>query len=327
LKNRFTVDILVVLILAVYSMIPFVQAQTVPPGYSVSVFATGFSSPKFLEFGPGGAFGTDLYVSDMSAGKVYKVDSSGAVTTFATGIPSASGLAFSTGGAFGTYLYVGSAASVYQVDTMGTVSLFSSGTGVGSIEFGPGGAYGTDLYVAEWTAGTVSTVDSTGTRTLFASVGDQPRYLTFDRHGFYGGYLYVSLFTSGDILRVDSTGVSTTFATISPNIEGPQFAPSGIGFGTSFYHGNLLTGEIFEIFTDGSWNTWGSGFVGAADIAFATAPPFGPAMYVADGGAKGYIYKIVPIEMPVPEFSFSFPVMMSAVVALYLFLRRRIIKE
>jgi hypothetical protein len=60
------------------------------------VFATGMISPMEIAFGPGGAFGTDLYVTDAASGTILRVNSAGGKTPFATGLGWPFGLVFRT---------------------------------------------------------------------------------------------------------------------------------------------------------------------------------------------------------------------------------------
>ncbi len=58
--------------------------------FVLSSFVTGapLIGPSSLRFGPGGAFGTNLYVLDAS-GVIFTIASDGTVSTFATGLPTA----------------------------------------------------------------------------------------------------------------------------------------------------------------------------------------------------------------------------------------------
>jgi hypothetical protein len=47
-----------------------------------------------VAFGTGGAFGTDLYVTDAGNGKILRINSSGKQTTFASGLKAPFSLVF-----------------------------------------------------------------------------------------------------------------------------------------------------------------------------------------------------------------------------------------
>jgi hypothetical protein len=125
-----------------------------------------------LAFGPGGAFGDDLYVTDpnicelapagfecnpaadptVNDGAIYTVDWSANVTIFAGGtggpLEDPADLVFSSGGAFGTLLYVTDTVTgkVLRMDSAGTVTDFATGlASPGALAFGPDGC----LYIAE----------------------------------------------------------------------------------------------------------------------------------------------------------------------------------
>ena len=144
---------------------PNVMAQIiVPPGFSAKVFATNLSDPFDLIFGPGGAFGSYLYVSHCDSGKISRVDSNGHVTTFVSGLSEPSGMVFGPGGAFGSELFVAQEAGVVsKIDSIGNVTSFATGlTNACDIAFAPGGEWGTDLFVADPVEGKIYKVDSIG---------------------------------------------------------------------------------------------------------------------------------------------------------------------
>jgi glucose/arabinose dehydrogenase len=68
----------------------------VTPAGAVATFVANLVSPVDLAFAPGGAFGTDLYVSDAGAGTIVRINDGGTATTFASGLKAPFGLAFST---------------------------------------------------------------------------------------------------------------------------------------------------------------------------------------------------------------------------------------
>ncbi len=143
----------------------------------LETFASGVSGPEGLAFGPGGAWGSDLYVADANltsaggiadgASRICRVTSAGAISTFVqntTLLRGACGLAFDPTGDFGGHLYVADVLGerILQVTSAGAVSVFASGfknlAGSHALAFGPDGA----LYVADPGSGT-SFTNSAGT--------------------------------------------------------------------------------------------------------------------------------------------------------------------
>lgn len=127
-------------------------------------FASGIKGAEGLAFGPGGAWGTDLYVADADLtslspwsdgpGRIVRVDAAGVATTLVQDpatLGGACGLAFDTAGRFGGDLFVADILDdrIYRVTPAGQVSLFASGfadlSGSHCIAFGGDGA----LYVAD----------------------------------------------------------------------------------------------------------------------------------------------------------------------------------
>jgi glucose/arabinose dehydrogenase len=81
-----------------------------PPGFTVSVFASGLFQPRFMEVAPNG----DVFLSQPDAGKVSLLHDQGGgkirITTFANGFDGAHGLALRAG-----YLYVGDRRAVWRL--------------------------------------------------------------------------------------------------------------------------------------------------------------------------------------------------------------------
>ena len=106
--------------------------KEIADGFDIRVFAQVPGSVYGeMRFGPGGAFGNDLYVlgGTEQPGNIYRVNSYGQVTQFATPPIQMSGMAFSnSGSSFGEYLYLGSGESyyagnqsIYRMDSAGNV--------------------------------------------------------------------------------------------------------------------------------------------------------------------------------------------------------------
>ena len=134
------------------SDVPADICRVTPPGGIVpflddgvcSNSATGGFAPTDVAFGPGGAWGTDLYFSDFGdmCYCVRTVSSTGAASAALHTFPvSIHRIEFGTGGAFGTDLYAATSDTLYRVTPAGSISVFLSGEGLGALrlEFAPGG--------------------------------------------------------------------------------------------------------------------------------------------------------------------------------------------
>lgn len=225
-----------------------------PPGLSVSSVEVG-TLVTGMALGPGGPFGTDLYVSTtgQSGGSVLRVDlATGVVTPFATGLSAAgsgpSGLAFDQG-TFGTgRLYVvQNGGTVMSVAADGAVDLFSSGGSLYSsndlLFAPPGSLYGPGLIVSNGVPGS-------GSLTLVSPDG------------------------SGSLLAHG--------AQFSNAPMGLDLAPPGSAFGDLLHTSVYWTGELLTVTPDGTASPVASGLGWSMDVVFGRAQPFGDRAFVSD---------------------------------------------
>jgi alpha-amylase len=137
--------------------------RTTAGGTAYETFATGIKGGEGLAFGPGGAWGADLYAGDCDLtslgtsadgpGRVARITSAGVVSTLAQdpALLRACALAFDTGGRFGGDLFAADIVNerVLRITSAGAVSVFATGfanlAGSGCLAFGADGA----LYVAD----------------------------------------------------------------------------------------------------------------------------------------------------------------------------------
>ena len=194
----------------------------------------------------GFAYAGDKFVGSVyfgaNNGQLYATDLDGTnVRKFGTPIPGASGemyVSSSLGvGGFGNRdVYVGheSAGSIYRVRNDGSsVSLFTSGLGgdVRSIAFDPYGKYGLNMVVATQN-GKIYTVNSAGTATLLADIGQDTEGLDFAPQGFGSfekGTLFVASEGSGRIRAISPAGVVTDIGVTVPVAEMLSFVPLTLG--------------------------------------------------------------------------------------------------
>jgi glycosidase len=141
--------------------------RTTAAGDAYETFAAGVKGGEGLAFGPGGAWGTDLFVGDCDLtslgtgadgpGRIARVTPAGAVSTVAQSalLLGAGALAFDTGRRFGGDLFAADILNerVLRVTPAGAVSVFATGfanlAGSNCLAFGADGA----LYVADPGAG------------------------------------------------------------------------------------------------------------------------------------------------------------------------------
>ncbi len=181
-----------------------------PDGMTVAALTAAVTDPGEVEFGGGGDFGDDLYVTTRerddstapNARVLVRVASDGTTTPF---------------------------------DVMDGSTVI---TGAWSLEFGPGGALGTDLFLGTiddpgFSPGSIDGIyrvrASDGEATLFAT-GIRPRAIAAPAPasplvGAFGEHLYVV--TANTILRINAARVVETFATGIMSTAGMRFGPDG----------------------------------------------------------------------------------------------------
>lgn len=161
------------------------------PGGAVSILSSGHSyqtNPWGVALGPGGAFGSALYVSDeenvtATSPLVFRVfsDLSASIWYQNASLWTINRLPehieFGTGGSYGTDLYVVDHATtdgspkIWRIDSSATATAFI-GSGLSdprSVRFAPSGAFGSSMFVLDDATGTIYTASAAGTLTPFAS--------------------------------------------------------------------------------------------------------------------------------------------------------------
>lgn len=217
--------------------------------------STALEEPAGIIFGRGDAFGSDLFVANLSErpSDIVRVDSSGNTVPFvddgkfsrqnAFGL-SPLDVAFGPGGDFGTNLYFNDNGELCRciriADATGSFSEpFVSLPGVpASLKFGPGGPFGNDLYVSVIASGgsSIFRVKADGSASLFAngfsgllSVGA----LAFSPDGTA---MYVADTSGNTIYRIDvgftNIRVIDTISTLGIDLDLSSISPSPFSVAT-----------------------------------------------------------------------------------------------
>jgi hypothetical protein len=175
-----------------------------------------------IEAGPGGAFGTDYYITSRDLPpadapyRVFKLTAAGTKTAFPITESVEAGsrevvgswyAALGKGGAFGTDLYVATLASqfdpgaingVFRVNGSGSATRLVEGVQLIALAHNPqpGGAFGSRMYATS--ADRVVSIDAAGTVTPFVGNLVNPAGITFGPDGL----LYVAESSAARVLRV-----------------------------------------------------------------------------------------------------------------------------
>ncbi len=325
-----------------FVVMPYLTATTglaqvsVPPEFTVEVFAT-IDRPSGLAFAPvGSVFGSDLFVGSLNEpgnvtnptinDNIFSVSATGTVTLFAALVPEAdpNGLEFPpVGSPFGDFLFVASnnrdggqlgdqGGTIQRVDPAGNVSDFTAiglPQGLGepaSMAFGPGGQFGTDLFVANSNdlPADIVRVDPSGSIQSFVNdtqffSGLAPCDLEFAPGGAFGSDLYFSDFGEAcNCLRIaDTTGnITSPFVTL-PGRSDLEFSPGG-PFGNDLYVAVTEAGggSIFRVQSDGAFSLFASGFVVFSCTDALEFSLDGSALFVADFDGNT-VYKITAADI------------------------------
>ncbi len=241
-----------------FNLMPLGVFRLAPPDGRLTLFAP--VSGVALRFGPGGTFGSGLFVArprvfnvrtkvivDRGDGEVFNVTPNGQARVFTRLLDVApTGVAFDTTGAFSGDLVVSSFLGDRVVrigKTTKAQSALANAPGIQGLAFGPGGAFGTDLYAAQPGTGKVLRITPSGAVTTFVSNLVSPVELAFGPGGKFGTDLYVSDAGAGKVLRIDGSGVETTLASRLK-------APFGLAFSTApaaLWITDYATGQVVRI--------------------------------------------------------------------------------
>ena len=189
----------------------------ITPDGTASIFASGFSSPNGLKFGPDGY----LYVPSAAANKISKVSLSGQVSDYIN-IGTPSELYFDEDGLLYVTNYQNG--TISTIDSANNITTLFSGTPLN----GPIGvlkdAAGT-LYIGNFTDGKVFRIDNGNT---FVEIGDLPGWLGFMI--LIGDNIYATAYQNHRIYKIPIDGSGQTV-----------FAGTGIAGSTD---GNVLSAQF-----------------------------------------------------------------------------------
>ncbi|CAM4100689.1 hypothetical protein [Roseateles saccharophilus] len=176
-----------------------------------NTIAITYAGDKFVGSVYFGSNNLQLYQSDLNGGNVQKfgapMPSGGGEPVVAAGLGQA-------GFAAGAIYASGSDSRIYRyASSGGSPVLFGStddGSGVRQIFFDPGSSFGGRMLVTT-TSGHILSYDSSGTRTLIASVGEDTEGMDIasSHFGKYAGQLLVASEGSGQIRAIKSDGTVT----------------------------------------------------------------------------------------------------------------------
>jgi hypothetical protein len=271
------------------------------PGYTAEWVTTFSNGALALDFGNGGVFGTDLYVSAGEGGGgqnyVHRVDTStGSIVqsaSYAAGGNVADGLSFPTtaSSAFPAGLYIGwnhYHPVLHLASPGGTPTPFSphDGWAHSPLEFDPSGAYGGDLYLGGSFG--VRRIAPDGSRTPFET-SVEAESIGFGQGGAFGDFMYIGDDDAG-IWRVDSSGTPTKIAQL-PGVHGVQgMVVDTVGhFGGDMFVNLADNSTIYRVRPDATFSEFATCDIGTGSDGLA----FGPDGYLYVGHGTD-VYRIVP---------------------------------
>jgi len=270
-----------------------------PPGYNVTIYAEGLSSPDGLALNPDGV----LYVAEEKGGRVSRIESYGVVTTILSGLVSPEGIAFDAAG----NLYVvedSSGGRVIKMTPEGlTTTLATDRDAPEGVVWSPDGT----LYITEsnvqFTDPVTMPLNVRTHVTAISSGGDVTRIRTDALWWSYAGItigpagsLYVTNEASGagtddSVFVVDAvTGSRTLFASGLQGPEGLRFSSNG-GFPLYVIEEDAggSGGRLSRVQADGNHAPLCTGFDILEDVVVDQAGR----LYVSEDG-MGLVIRIEP---------------------------------
>lgn len=291
-------------IIVLFFPVSSIAVPFVPEGYSVELYASGMGAVTGMAMSADG----DLYVADYAGGRILKVTGTNSYQVFISGLQTVNDLTFSSDGSlFYDSSHVGSN-FIYQADTDGNSSFFTSGFSFPtSIE-----AWGNNLYVTNSGDGTISTVDSSGNISTFLSgfsAPNGPFGLSFDS----SGAMYFVDHGSGVVYSSDLLGNTVALGSVS-RLGGTY---TGIGFEDALLVSDVNSGALYTL-ANNTLSVFVSGFEGKSH-----PPAIGPndvvfdgenSLYVGDGDVIWRISRVVPVPGPGSVALFGLGLMLMGVV-------------
>lgn len=277
----------------------------IPAGYNAVVLADGsrgLSAPEGLDWSPGGAWGSFLYVGDEGTHGFFKISADGATVTPFTAshvFTKPEGMEFDPpGGLYGGRLVVGDSTGVYAIAADGTATAINASisavTGAAAIDHS--GLFRRHFYLGSNQTDNIIELNPDGSNSTFQSGLAGFEALTFGPGNAFGTDMYAadpdlssvlaSINGSGAVYRIKPNGTRTVFAqnvALARGIAGLAIDPVG-RFNGDMFGADVLAEKIVRITSAGVMSEFATGFgnlFGSHCIAF---DPSG-AMYVADTGS------------------------------------------
>jgi len=258
------------------------------PDGQLEVFASGLGGTEGMAFGPGGAWGNDLYIAETDTGTISRVLADGTHSVIASGFDlpyGPTGIVFGAGGDFGDSLYAVNYSSntVWQLDAPGIMPSMLATIGL----------------------------DNTGAPGIGVAGGKGMAFVPIGWSPTYGGKLFLGTYdstldegtTEPGVQVIDATGAVSTFLGPMVGLEFLAFAPgAGSGFGSDLYMTSmgawsaLDDGAIFVVDPQGGMHTFATG-IDAVGIAFDHEGIFGGDLFVTDFN-DGKVYQIGYVPEP-----------------------------
>jgi hypothetical protein len=245
-----------------YALLPAGLFRLAPTTGKLSLFAP--VSGVALKPGPGGAFGTDIFVArprffnvrghvlvQPGDGEIFRVTPPAILKNLTVNVFTRSLDFAPTGIAFGPVgsLFPGDllvtdffGAGARRIKSTGATFPFTKYPGLQGLTFGPGGtsAFGADVYAAQPSAGRILRIAANGVAVPFATGLTSPVDVAFGPGGAFGKNLYVAD-AGGQIYQIDSAGKRTLFAAGLGAPFALAFSPTGSTlFVTDYWNGNVI---------------------------------------------------------------------------------------
>jgi len=286
------------------------EKGSVREGFTIEPWLSQAGDIRGVTVGPGGPFGTDLYVYNRTQQAVLRVTGKESAQVFAAGFGTGTGrIVFDPSGEFGGDMFVagvidmaGPDDPIYRVSSSGSTGVFFQSTNsdldllMKGLSFGKGTGFGDYLYIMDAEHQCLQRLTANAERVPFGSgvvAGSWEDDMVITTGGTFGNHAYMTDGMHGRLLRMSPAGTTTEFA----SMQGAISLAIGQGsFGEDLYVGTVF-GDVYQVDSRGNASLFAWGFGNhSPEGNFRGIDIAGDTMWLTSD--TGVLYRVTPIPEP-----------------------------